>query len=47
MGMEKQISPTSSVDYTGEYQPLVSGFQYEKLGVIPQIPAAYRPQAKK
>lgn len=46
MGMGKQISATSSVDYTGEYMPLVSGFQYEKLGVIPQKPAAYRPKAK-
>ena len=42
MGMEKQITATSSVDYTGEYKPLVSGFQYEKLGVIPQKPSAYR-----
>jgi hypothetical protein len=46
MEMEKQISPTSSVDYTGEYKPLVSGFKYEKLGVIPQMPSAYRPQPK-
>ncbi len=46
LGMEKQISATSSVDYTGEYKPLVSGFAYEKLGVIPQKPAAYRPKTK-
>lgn len=44
LAMEKQISPTSSVAYTGEYKPLPSGFAYEKLGVIPQEPAAYRPK---
>lgn len=42
MGMEKQITADRSVDYTGEYKPLVSGFQYEKLGVVPQAPSAYR-----
>ncbi len=42
MGLEKQISADRSVDYTGEYKPLVSGFQYEKLGVVPQAPSAYR-----
>jgi len=40
--MEKDISPTRSVDYVGDYQPLASGFNYEKLGVAPQPPAAYR-----
>lgn len=46
LAMEKEISPTSSVEYTGEYKPLASGFAYEKLGVIPQAPSAYRPKAK-
>ncbi|MGJ8655483.1 MAG: ThuA domain-containing protein [Akkermansiaceae bacterium] len=46
MAMEKQISPTSSVALTGEYNPLPSGFKYQELGVIPQKPAAYRPVQK-
>jgi hypothetical protein len=46
LGMEKEISPTSSVEYTGDYEPLVSGFAYEKLGVVPQKPEAYRPKGK-
>ncbi|MGF1582798.1 MAG: ThuA domain-containing protein [Gemmataceae bacterium] len=40
--MEKQICPTSSVDYVGEYKPLASGFNYKKLKVIPRKPATYR-----
>ena len=42
MGLESSISPTSSVDYVGPYKPLASGFNYEKLGVIPKFPAAYK-----
>ena len=42
LGLEDQISPTSSVDYVGQYKPLASGFDYEKLGVIPQMPQAYK-----
>ena len=42
LGMENQIKADSSVEYTGEYKPLASGFNYEKLGVIPRKPAAYR-----
>lgn len=42
LGMEKQISPKSSVDYVGEYAPLPSGFDYEKLKVIPRKPSEYR-----
>ncbi|MDP7020452.1 MAG: ThuA domain-containing protein [Pirellulaceae bacterium] len=42
LGMEKQIRPDSSVEYVGEYRPLESGFNYEKLGVVPRKPAAYR-----
>jgi len=42
MGMEDQITPDRSVDYVSEYKPLPSGFNYEKLGVVPQAPAAYR-----
>jgi len=40
--MERQISATSSVEYVGEYKPLASGFQYDKLNVVPRKPAAYR-----
>ena len=42
MGMEDAITPDRSVDYTGTYEPLASGFKYEKLGVVPKLPAAYR-----
>lgn len=40
--MEKEIDASRSVDYTGGYQPLVSGFNYEQLGVSPHPPAWYR-----
>jgi hypothetical protein len=42
LGMEDQIQATSSVEYVGEYKPLASGFNYEKLKVVPKKPAAYR-----
>ncbi|NNM29796.1 MAG: hypothetical protein HKO57_09745 [Akkermansiaceae bacterium] len=42
MGLEDRITADRSVDYTGDYAPLPSGFNYEKLGVIPRPPAAYR-----
>lgn len=42
LGMEAEITADRSVDYVGAYQPLASGFNYEKLGVVPQPPAAYR-----
>lgn len=42
MGMEDKITPDSSVDYVGVYEPLASGFNYEKLGVVLKLPAAYR-----
>lgn len=41
LGLEEQITPDSSVDIIGDYKPLPSGFNYEKLGVVPQKPAAY------
>ncbi|MCH8218679.1 MAG: ThuA domain-containing protein [Planctomycetes bacterium] len=41
MSLEKQITASRSVDYTGEYEPLPSGFNYEQLGVVPQRPTAY------
>ena len=42
LGMDQTIVPDSNVDYVGEYTPLASGFNYEKLGVVPQKPEAYR-----
>ncbi len=41
LGLENEITANRNVDYVGEYKPLVSGFNYEKLGVVPQPPAAY------
>ena len=42
MGMESAISPTRSVDIVGTYQPLDSGFNYKKLGVVPKPVSAYK-----
>ncbi len=42
LGMEDQIDPASSVRYVGDYKPLASGFNYEKLGVVPKKPEEYR-----
>ena len=41
LGLEKAIKADSSVDIVGEYQPLKSGFGYEKLGVKPRKPGFY------
>lgn len=40
--MEDQISADSSVDIIGDYEPLASGFNYQKLGVTPKKAAAFR-----
>ena len=40
--MEHDIKADSSVEYVGEYKPLASGFNYPKLGVVPQKPSTYR-----
>jgi hypothetical protein len=42
MEMESAISATRSVDIVGTYQPLDSGFNYQKLGVTPKPVAAYK-----
>lgn len=42
LGLEGEISATSSVEYVSPYKPLSSGFNYEKLGVKPQPVSAYR-----
>jgi hypothetical protein len=42
MGLGDKITPDRSFAYTGKYEPRASGFNYEKLGVKPQLPAAFR-----
>ncbi len=42
MGIESEIKPDSAVDIVGEYQPLAAGFNYEELGVKPQMPSYYK-----
>ncbi|MEJ6579535.1 MAG: ThuA domain-containing protein [Akkermansiaceae bacterium] len=42
MGLEDKITPDRSVEIVGPYVPLSSGFNYEELGVIPKLPAAYQ-----
>ncbi len=42
MGIEDKISTDRSVEYVDPYKPLSSGFAYEKFGVVPQKPQAYR-----
>ena len=42
LGMEDKITPDRSVDYVSAYKPLSSGFNYEKLGVVPRAPSVYR-----
>jgi len=40
--MEQQLRPDSSVEIVGHYDPLPSGFDYERLGVEPRLPRDYR-----
>ncbi|MDG2129317.1 MAG: ThuA domain-containing protein [Fuerstiella sp.] len=40
--IDNLIDPDSSVEYIDDYRPLASGFAYDKLGVVPQKPDAYR-----
>ena len=42
LGLEDQIDPQSNVDPIGAYEPLVSGFNYEKLGVQPRPVLHYK-----
>lgn len=42
MGLESSIHATSKVDIVGDYKPLESGFNYEKLGVTPKPVSAYK-----
>lgn len=41
MAMEDSIDPARSVETVGKYEPLDSGFNYDKLGVVPRKPADY------
>ena len=42
LGLESAITPTRSVDIVGLYEPLDSGFNYPKLGVVPKPVSAYK-----
>jgi hypothetical protein len=42
LGMEEKIDPKAKVDVVGEYKPLPSGFNYEKLKVVPRKPSEYK-----
>jgi hypothetical protein len=42
LGMEELIQADRSVAIVGDYQPLKSGFNYEKLGVVPHPVAYYK-----
>ena len=45
--MVDEISPESSVEIVGQYNPLKSGFNYEKLGVEPHKPIFYKSSPNK
>ena len=36
LGLESAIMVTRSVEVVGDYQPLGSGFDYQRLGVVPK-----------
>jgi type 1 glutamine amidotransferase len=40
--LESDLRADASVDIVGQYEPLTSGFNYEKLGVEPHFPGHYR-----
>ena len=42
LGMEDELSADASVELVGPYEPRESGFDYERIGVAPRPPAAYR-----
>ena len=40
--MESSITPTSSVDMVGTYEPRESGFNFQDLGVVSELVSAYK-----
>ncbi len=42
LGLDDRITAESSVDYVGAYEPLDSGFDHARLGVVPKPVSAYR-----
>ena len=42
LGREDAIAADACVDVVGAYDPLPSGFDHEKLGVVPRPPTAFR-----
>jgi type 1 glutamine amidotransferase len=42
LGRETEITASLSVELVGDYAPLDSGFDYERLGVKPHAPSHYR-----
>ena len=44
LGLEADIRPDLNVEVVGEYEPLASGFAYEKLGVRPRPVSDYDPR---
>lgn len=42
LGLEDRIEPARSVACVGAYEPLDTGFDYAKLGVVPKPVSAYR-----
>ncbi len=42
LNLEKEIKANRSVEIQGPYEPLASGFNYGKLGVVPKKPAELR-----
>lgn len=44
LGLESQIRADANVEIVGQYAPRKSGFNYEKLGVLPHKPSVYLPK---
>ncbi len=42
VGLEQEVFATRSVEYVDDYRPLASGFDYDNLGVTPQLPQAFK-----
>jgi hypothetical protein len=42
MGMEAAITRDRSVETVGTYEPLITGFDYKRIGGVPQPVSAYK-----